>query len=154
MAGVVISGKGRALNCSAFFPCEQLTINTARSNIVKILFVIFSYNCLRNIDKEVSYLLKFCNNVHEVNTCEVIVAVALDIHDVLLTEMISAFIDIVLCIMCIGDILEFRILKILDHYIITLLYEIHNLVQTVEKRLVEYLTVYILSLENTSDSLS
>ena len=51
---------------------------------------------LRDVDKEVTYLLKLIDNIYIIYTCKVVVAVALDIDDMLLSEVVSAFIDIVL----------------------------------------------------------
>ena len=47
-----------------------------------------------------------------------------------------------------------RILEVGYHHIESLLYKIHHLVETVKQRFVEYLSVCILSLEDTSDRLS
>ena len=122
--------------------------------MILVLIFIFSYNRLRDIDEEVSDLLKLRKYVHIVDTCQVVITVALDIHDMLLPEVVAALIDVVFAILCICDIPEILILKILDHHIICLEYKVHNLVETVKDRLVEYLSMYILPLEDSSDSLA
>ena len=70
-----------------------------------ILFRIFSYLSLRDVDQEVTDLLKLCKHVHEINACKIIVAVALDIDDMLLTKVISALVDVVLGVLGIRDFL-------------------------------------------------
>ena len=72
----------------------------------------------------------------------------------LFAEVISAFIDIVLCIFGIGNLLEIWILEIFYHDVIALLHEINDHVQTVKDRLIEYLLMHIFSLEYTADSFS
>ena len=71
-----------------------------------------------------------------------------------LTKMIAAFIDVVLGVLRIGNILQSRIPKVFDHHIVTLLNEIHYLVEAVKHRLVKILVMDILSVEDTSDGLA
>lgn len=122
--------------------------------IILFIELIFSYYCLRDIDQEVTDLLKLCENVHIIDTCEVVVAVALDIDYMLLAEVVAALIDVVLAILCVRNILEMTVLEILDHHIVCLEDEIHHLVETVKDSLVEYLVMHFLSLKDTSDGLS
>ena len=123
-------------------------------NVVLILMFILTYNSLRDVDKEVSDLLKFCKNVHIINTGKVVVAVALDIDDMLLTEVVAALVDVVLAVESIRDVAEILCLEVLDHHVISLDDKLAHLVQTIKDGLVEYLSLCLLSLENTSDRLS
>ena len=72
----------------------------------------------------------------------------------LFSEVISALVDIVLAVLCVRDVAETRILEVFNHHVVTSLHEIHHLVQTVKDRLVEYLSVSISSLKDSSDCLT
>ena len=68
---------------------------------------IFRNFSLRNIDHKVAHLLQLGNDIHvEHAHLIVVVRVLLDIDDMLLAKSISAFIDIILGILSIGDVLQ------------------------------------------------
>jgi hypothetical protein len=115
---------------------------------------ILSYNSLGDVDKEVSDLLELGKNVHVIYTCKVVVAVALDVDDVLLAEVVAALVDVILTVLSIRDVAKILVLEVLDHHVIRLDDQVTHLVQTVKDSLVEYLSVCLLSLEDTSYRLS
>ena len=153
MAGRDMSGKGRALNCSAFPFLHPATARTAR--IIDINLFITSLDCsLGNVDQEVSDLLEFVQHIDIINTSKVIVAVAFDVDDMLLPEVISALVDIVFGIDRIGNVPEIPVLQVIYHHVVALLHKVHHLVETVEKSLVEDLLVDVLPLEDPADRLT
>ena len=80
---------------------------------------MLSDNSLRNVDEEVTHLLKLCKDVHLIDSSEVVVAVALDIDDMLLAEVVATLVDVVLAVLCIGYIVEiFLVLEVLDHHVV------------------------------------
>lgn len=161
--GIFTSGKGTDLTASpadeVFFRCPQATImaaNTANPMICSLL-TIFSNFSLGNIDDEITYLLKFSDNVHiEHADLIIVVRILLDVDDMLLAESVAAFIDIVLGILGIGNVLQAGIgdFQVRRHCLERIVDDIAHASETLQLLFIERQAVLITACKNTSHSIA
>ena len=61
---------------------------------------------LRDVYHEVTHLFKFVHNIHVINACLIVLAAGFDILNLFIAQEIALIVDVILCCICIGNILQ------------------------------------------------
>ena len=116
-----------------------------------------SVESLRDVDDVVTHVLELVHYIHIINAGLIVLAVILDFLDFSITKIVSETVDMLLCIVCIGNLDQCTLMsrcEVLNHCIISISHSICNALKLLHCIGIKSLVMNIPSAEDTADGLT